>query len=133
MAVSGRRPQADAGDAAPRRSREAFPRSCVRDYLAGLAGRDAVRHRLAVERRQRRLGWPTGLLRRNDRGRPPAARQSGGGGGAVGIGDGRPRVPRGRRSEEHTSELQSLMRISYAVSCLKKKIECLIMLVKKKR
>src|SRR3546814_7393657 len=29
-------------------------------------------------------------------------------------------VPRGR-SEEHTSELQSLMRISYAVFCLKKK------------
>src|SRR3546814_5457262 len=37
-----------------------------------------------------------------------------------------PRSPRtngesGRRSEEHTSELQSLMRISYAVFCLKKK------------
>src|SRR3546814_3791292 len=32
-------------------------------------------------------------------------------------------VPRGSstRSEEHTSELQSLMRISYAVFCLKKK------------
>src|SRR3546814_2849362 len=29
---------------------------------------------------------------------------------------------RGFRSEEHTSELQSLMRISYAVFCLKKKI-----------
>src|SRR3546814_4549609 len=29
---------------------------------------------------------------------------------------------RGGRSEEHTSELQSLMRISYAVFCLKKKI-----------
>src|SRR3546814_15016530 len=28
---------------------------------------------------------------------------------------------RPRRSEEHTSELQSLMRISYAVFCLKKK------------
>src|SRR3546814_3578647 len=28
---------------------------------------------------------------------------------------------RGSRSEEHTSELQSLMRISYAVFCLKKK------------
>src|SRR3546814_10894689 len=28
----------------------------------------------------------------------------------------------GERSEEHTSELQSLMRISYAVFCLKKKI-----------
>src|SRR3546814_7004850 len=33
---------------------------------------------------------------------------------------------RGRsRSEEHTSELQSLMRISYAVFCLKKKIKTL--------
>src|SRR3546814_1665982 len=33
---------------------------------------------------------------------------------------GRPRA-RMIRSEEHTSELQSLMRISYAVFCLKKK------------
>src|SRR3546814_10544809 len=37
----------------------------------------------------------------------------------------RDQVPRGivsrGRSEEHTSELQSLMRISYAVFCLKKK------------
>src|SRR3546814_7679472 len=31
------------------------------------------------------------------------------------------RVRRRQRSEEHTSELQSLMRISYAVFCLKKK------------
>src|SRR3546814_5571883 len=31
-----------------------------------------------------------------------------------------PALPAGR-SEEHTSELQSLMRISYAVFCLKKK------------
>src|SRR3546814_5549623 len=30
-------------------------------------------------------------------------------------------APRKGRSEEHTSELQSLMRISYAVLCLKKK------------
>src|SRR3546814_10650553 len=30
--------------------------------------------------------------------------------------------PSAIRSEEHTSELQSLMRISYAVFCLKKKI-----------
>src|SRR3546814_10356398 len=30
-------------------------------------------------------------------------------------------TPRKKRSEEHTSELQSLMRISYAVFCLKKK------------
>src|SRR3546814_6622198 len=31
------------------------------------------------------------------------------------------RTAAGLRSEEHTSELQSLMRISYAVFCLKKK------------
>src|SRR3546814_1095692 len=33
----------------------------------------------------------------------------------------RPGRARAWRSEEHTSELQSLMRISYAVFCLKKK------------
>src|SRR3546814_4107571 len=33
----------------------------------------------------------------------------------------RRRTARSDRSEEHTSELQSLMRISYAVFCLKKK------------
>src|SRR3546814_2308234 len=32
-----------------------------------------------------------------------------------------PDATAGSRSEEHTSELQSLMRISYAVFCLKKK------------
>src|SRR3546814_4802213 len=32
-------------------------------------------------------------------------------------------APDRTRSEEHTSELQSLMRISYAVFCLKKKIK----------
>src|SRR3546814_18032575 len=37
----------------------------------------------------------------------------------IGFGGGRCGVV---RSEEHTSELQSLMRISYAVFCLKKKI-----------
>src|SRR3546814_4512905 len=38
------------------------------------------------------------------------------------VGDDRMRRRVGR-SEEHTSELQSLMRISYAVFCLKKKHE----------
>src|SRR3546814_5156050 len=42
------------------------------------------------------------------------------GGGVVEI-DARTAVGAGHRSEEHTSELQSLMRISYAVFCLKKK------------
>src|SRR3546814_4341929 len=42
------------------------------------------------------------------------------------VGGSKPSAPtsrarRTRRSEEHTSELQSLMRISYAVFCLKKK------------
>src|SRR3546814_2485790 len=36
------------------------------------------------------------------------------------------REPDLRRSEEHTSELQSLMRLSYAVFCLKKKTKQLI-------
>src|SRR3546814_2307512 len=37
--------------------------------------------------------------------------------GAIAVG----LIGRAWRSEEHTSELQSLMRISYAVFCLKKK------------
>src|SRR3546814_1847382 len=40
----------------------------------------------------------------------------------TGVGD---RTCFGNRSEEHTSELQSLMRISYAVFCLKKKKQTL--------
>src|SRR3546814_8920693 len=42
---------------------------------------------------------------------------------SAGDGDGHPNSSRRTRwrSEEHTSELQSLMRISYAVFCLKKK------------
>src|SRR3546814_3221039 len=40
----------------------------------------------------------------------------------AGVEAGEPGPPRLlQRSEEHTSELQSLMRISYAVFCLKKK------------
>src|SRR3546814_7099506 len=42
-------------------------------------------------------------------------------GGKIHTGTNETERPRGR-SEEHTSELQSLMRISYAVFCLKKKI-----------
>src|SRR3546814_9314169 len=45
-----------------------------------------------------------------------------GGAGGGGRADRKAVLERGgRRSEEHTSELQSLMRISYAVFCLKKK------------
>src|SRR3546814_5209145 len=41
--------------------------------------------------------------------------------GTVTLGDRHARLAVDGRSEEHTSELQSLMRISYAVFCLKKK------------
>src|SRR3546814_8963143 len=41
--------------------------------------------------------------------------------GSAGRATRQSRLVQGRRSEEHTSELQSLMRISYAVFCLKKK------------
>src|SRR3546814_5577586 len=51
-----------------------------------------------------RLAFPCCRTARSDR-------RDGGGGGAA----------QEARSEEHTSELQSLMRISYAVFCLKKK------------
>src|SRR3546814_7598620 len=47
--------------------------------------------------------------------RPRMARPS-----AQGRVAGVPRMSHRRRSEEHTSELQSLMRISYAVFCLQK-------------
>src|SRR3546814_5032888 len=40
-------------------------------------------------------------------------------------------VSAGRRSEEHTSELQSLMRISYAVFCLKKKKKIISIIIPK--
>src|SRR3546814_14469380 len=48
-------------------------------------------------------------------------RGSGGAGAAARTAPGARRGARRARSEEHTSELQSLMRISYAVFCLKKK------------
>src|SRR3546814_7106833 len=46
-----------------------------------------------------------------------------GAGADIGLhrGDDQRRHRQGGKSEEHTSELQSLMRISYAVFCLKKK------------
>src|SRR3546814_4633164 len=59
----------------------------------------------------------------------PAARPALRGGGGRAGRDGQVRHaaagPRPRRSDEHTSELQSLMRISYAVFCLKKTIDYL--------
>src|SRR3546814_4522748 len=86
------------------------------------------RRRSEIARRDRRVGGQSCAGPRLSR---QAARRSGDDRDAEddaageGIAD---REPRGRdravrreiRSEEHTSELQSLMRISYAVFCLKK-------------
>src|SRR3546814_1954266 len=62
----------------------------------------------ALRRAAPLLRWPGARRGRRGAGQAPARRRS----GAAGVGG---------RSEEHTSELQSLMRISYAVFCLKKK------------
>src|SRR3546814_1055739 len=58
-------------------------------------------------------------LRPPDRGSQAHPRS--GRGDAAGLSEREGRSGRPHRSEEHTSELQSLMRISYAVFCLKKK------------
>src|SRR3546814_3315238 len=58
--------------------------------------------------------------RGHDRDRGPAATRSGARRECRRAGRGGTDA-QGQRSEEHTSELQSLMRISYAVFCLKKK------------
>src|SRR3546814_5066011 len=66
----------------------------------------------------RRYGKPP-LIRHHARGQP--ARHPSDSRGAAPVGGSTRSLGRRARSEEHTSELQSLMRISYAVFCLKKK------------
>src|SRR3546814_1295565 len=61
-----------------------------------------------------RIGGPPNLLRKSAP--PPPANAAASRSLTAGAG-----AHAGCRSEEHTSELQSLMRISYAVFCLKKK------------
>src|SRR3546814_2271224 len=78
----------------PMARRPAFPTRPVRSPLVS-AGSHALLQ-----------GWPTG------NGRSPLVKAN--------LGESE---IAGQRSEEHTSELQSLMRISYAVFCLKKKNE----------
>src|SRR3546814_1856749 len=96
---------------------------CSSDLLAD--GAPAYRGKGGARGWDRRHRFPRGkgrldaLLSATDRprrrgSRPRCARRR--------RGAARPRLNRARtRSEEHTSELQSLMRISYAVFCLKKK------------
>src|SRR3546814_2142735 len=100
--------------------------------MAGCAGGSDERHALLAARREQRAEAGPGdqLLRRRYNGGGVA------GGKAAGLLQLTPVrrhpgsapitgkvAPLGIRSEEHTSELQSLMRISYAVFCLKKKTD----------
>src|SRR3546814_4933753 len=64
---------------------------------------------------------PAGMRRRARTGASLDYRPDGGIDGGVPTGPATRPGARDDRSEEHTSELQSLMRISYAVFCLKKK------------
>src|SRR3546814_2164430 len=98
-----------------RAPRLARPSARRRDaaVLLPAAGRPVLdAGRLGLDRRA--LGCFASRLapRRAGGGAPPSQVRSGAGVQAA---------RRPRRSEEHTSELQSLMRISYAVFCLKKK------------
>src|SRR3546814_5795601 len=93
--------------------------------------RERVRRWRRLETRPRECPPPPVLrlrrspLRRRAPRRAATAHSARGNGGAAdareGHGRARARPRLFRRSEEHTSELQSLMRISYAVFCLKKK------------
>src|SRR3546814_1239523 len=78
-----------------------FPYTTLFRSLGGSPLRRSCRHADAAARRARDLQFQS---------RGPALARSQCGTRAC-----------GERSEEHTSELQSLMRISYAVFCLKKK------------
>src|SRR3546814_1804911 len=97
--------------------------------------RELVEHRRAVDEVARRedqrrvarpeedapaaiLGPPRGLAHRLAMGGEPLADQRFGDRGGFGAGARGGKVAQPGRSEEHTSELQSLIRISYAVFCL---------------
>src|SRR3546814_7645325 len=84
----------------------------IKVLAARLEGFDAKALREAVDRLKQQLGDTVVVLAGASGGK--AALVAGVGGAAL------KRIKAGR-SEEHTSELQSLMRISYAVFCLTKK------------
>src|SRR3546814_7314337 len=92
-----------------------FPYTALFRSLVGNRARTAIRYERRPRHRGHRVEARTefaGRAARDHRDRHRAARRAAG----QGI-PGRRQI----RSEEHTSELQSLMRISYAVFCLKKK------------
>src|SRR3546814_3175483 len=107
----------------------------ISDWSSDVCSSDLEEHRADREQRLR-VALAAAELARDDDEHPAEAEQRGGDrappdplaeedGGHVEREQWRDEGERDRlchRSEEHTSELQSLMRISYAVFCLKKKI-----------
>src|SRR3546814_7247338 len=89
---------------------------CSSDLPLHLLSRDEFRQRRLV---LRELGAGDGVRRAGDG--PASIAQGEADGLCPDIQSDQPPAGRQHRSEEHTSELQSLMRISYAVFCLKKK------------
>src|SRR3546814_12137630 len=75
---------------------------CEPPFILAVPSRSSMRCGTGSTSRSSRVLWPDSRFSRlaSDHRRPPVV---------------------DTRSEEHTSELQSLMRISYAVFCLKKK------------
>src|SRR3546814_4471846 len=92
---------------------------CSSDLLAERRSRHGGRGGRMAEGRVRPAGRSLPRTRRNDR-RIRAGHACALDAGEAGVRGQICLIPR-CRSEEHTSELQSLMRISYAVFCLKKK------------
>src|SRR3546814_2804220 len=92
----------------------------TRNACGGRAARRGAAHADPPERGRKRAHGDRRRPCRSAR-RPPARRRDGAPAGELSAA-----LSRHGRSEEHTSELQSLMRISYAVFCLKKKTNTLI-------
>src|SRR3546814_6897882 len=106
--LRGHRPDRPVGRAPPdHRRRRAGARSRVRRARAGAHGGEQGRAARGRAARHGRQEPRRGSARRVGGGIDEALRHR--------------RRPGAARSEEHTSELQSLMRTSYAVFCLKKK------------
>src|SRR3546814_3276492 len=94
----------------------------ISDWSSDVCSSDLPSARVPLDAaRSRRARSSARLCRGNERryGHVPQSRGAGYGRGD--RGGTRTALYRPRRSEEHTSELQSLMRISYAVFCLKTK------------
>src|SRR3546814_1228400 len=97
----------------------------ISDWSSDVCSSDLSSDRLlsnALWRAYRRLAFGTGRRRDHSSARSwSACANDAGSGEADRSADYRLGCSASPRSEEHTSELQSLMRISYAVFCLKKK------------